>query len=151
MAIGYKDFVRKTVRELTEYFNLSDWNGAIRWELPAEKDEQTVAACIEINDKYLYATLYIGPALKKYWDNHDWVNFIDLLVHEFSHILTEPLYDIAIDAVTNTSRKFLEEVRERQTQRITVLILKGLPDRFKDGFNFPVKAKKKPAPKKKAK
>lgn len=64
------------------------------------------------------------------YEKKDYEAIIQCLAHEHSHILTDPLYTIAINGVTNTSAEFLEEVRERQTQRITNLILPNIPKKF---------------------
>jgi hypothetical protein len=44
-----------------------------------------------------------------------------------SHVLTEPLYKIAVEAATKASQQFVEEARERQTERIASTIFVLMP------------------------
>lgn len=146
MAIGYKQFTRNLVEKLKDHFMIQEWDIQLNWEMPEE--HESAAAAINITDQYLFANLFLSDAMQTRWENGDWFAFIDTLVHEFSHIITEPLYVIAINGITNPASKHLEDTRERQTQRVTNLVMKSIPASFKEGFNFPVKAKK-PVPKKK--
>lgn len=141
MAIGYKKFTKNLVNKLKDHFMVQEWDIQLNWVMPEAHKE--AAAAIDITDSYLFANLFLSETMQDRWERGHWESFIDTLVHEFSHIITEPLYNIAINGVTNTGSKYLEDTRERQTQRVTNLVLKSIPKSFKDGFNKPKPRKKK--------
>lgn len=86
------------------------------------------AAAMRINSAYLSCAIVVDMEhFSGLWMKKDYREIMRLLAHEFSHLLTEPLYCIAIDAVTNASREQLEYIREQQTQRIANIIMQDVP------------------------
>jgi len=129
-ADAYKDWVRAVVPRLREYFYLEAWHIDLVWE----EDDSSAGGCsgviahIDINDSYLQAVIHMMPASREMFDDGDTEKLAFCLVHEFSHILTEPLYKVAVDATTNASANFLETIREQQTQRIALAVFRGIPE-----------------------
>lgn len=125
----YKDWVRAVVAELRGYFYLEAWHLDLVWEDENCADNNAgVVAFIDINDSYLQAVIHMMPAAKTMFEEPDIERLAFCLVHEFAHILTEPLYKVAVDAATNASSGFLETIREQQTQRIALAVFRGIPE-----------------------
>jgi hypothetical protein len=77
-----------------------------------------VGATINIDTAYLSFIMKIYPIIFIKYKAKMHEEIFDLILHEFCHILTEPLYIFGIEGVSNQTRRFLEDARERQTQRI---------------------------------
>lgn len=124
----YKDWVRNLTERLKKYFFLNEWTILLEWL--DESSSKGTAAEISINTRYLYATIEVCPPVRLMWDNDKIEDVVETIVHEFSHILTEPLYEVACDGIAPASSDFLEKIREQQTQRTALIILRGLPKKF---------------------
>ena len=112
------------VAKLTALFNLQEWSYTIKFEktLPDE-----AAANCNVDEEYLYFKIGISEeSLLLRLKEDDYEEIIDWLVHELVHVLIDPLYFIAADAMANTSFKFLTTKREQAVTRITNIIMKGL-------------------------
>ena len=94
------------------------------------------AAAIRIDPTYLNFDVQISRQVFEAYKKKDWFFIGSMFVHEFSHLLTEPIYLLAVSAVTNNEVKHLEDIRERQTQRVANVILYALrevPNLFEPG------------------
>lgn len=87
---------------------------------------------INVLDSYESACIVVGGATLRYWKRRDWHRVAHALCHEICHTLTEPLYyqalwlppeHVKLKRITET----LEEVRERQTERICKAIMRVVP------------------------
>ena len=135
--LPFKEYITNLCGELRREFFMNEWT--IFYEFPEEKIEVgdgEVAAEIHICKTYLRFTLRIFPLMKDFYKkkNHD--DIIDVLVHEFCHVLTEPLYLFGAEAVSKQTGPFLEETREVQTERISSIICAQLGKSFYDQFKI---------------
>lgn len=121
---AYKKYIRTLVDTLASRMHLQEWN--INLKFDAKLDPET-AAEIEIDVPYLIAEIFIDKVMRDYYRNKDGYTIAHILTHELSHILVEPIYIFARDAVTNQSSKLLHNVVEQQTQRISRVIDRQLP------------------------
>lgn len=119
--VQFKKYIRGHCRELKEHFQFQEWEMFISWE---DNDFEKRDAAIDVRPTYLEFTLRIYPQLMKPWKDKNAHEIMTALVHEFSHILTEPLYKVGVDSITNTSKDFLEDIREQQTTKIARIIMK---------------------------
>lgn len=108
----FKKYINQACTKLRDDFYCQEFELEIVYE-DEDKDNEGVAAKIRTDFKYLGITIFIHPPVLRMFGKKDYERIKEVLVHEFCHVLTDPIYKIAIDAVTNTSEKFLEEVRER--------------------------------------
>lgn len=122
---SYKGWVRSVVCNLREYFFLDQWQIELVWEKTQEKEG--LVASISTDHTYYKATIFIAPLLQTMYKRGDINRCVETLVHEFCHILTDPLYDLAIPVVTHHTHPHLETTREQWTQHIAVVILRNLP------------------------
>jgi hypothetical protein len=136
----FKKLLIKACQELRDEFYCQEFELKVVFEDEVEGNED-VAAHIRTDFRYLNLTVYIRPPILRMYEAKDYRAIGECLIHEFCHILTDPIYKIAVDAITNSSHQFLEEVRERQTQRITNLIFPHIPKSIYTPTLFGLKAK----------
>lgn len=118
---NFKKDTNNICSKLRTIFFVGEYQMNINFVDKSQEEETETTATININSKYLTFTIHIFPILQEIY-NQNKNEFTEILTHEFSHLLTEPLYLFAVDAITNPEQKHLEEARERQTQRITNII-----------------------------
>lgn len=144
----FKNHVRRLCAELRTAFFLGEYTMDLTWsEENKEKGGGTVAADIRTDLRYLNFGITIYPMMEKFYRDKQYFRIYECLVHEFSHVLTDPLYKIAIESVSNDGAEFLEDIRERQTQRITNIIIKGIKLKYMP-YKKPMKKVVKKAEKK---
>jgi hypothetical protein len=119
----FKGQVIEICRELRWAFYVNEYRMDIDFmaEDDSKNENEKTAASIPINARYLTFRVKIFPVLQEIWEE-DKDRFTEVLIHEFSHLLTEPIYEIAVNSISNKESEFLEDVRERQTQRISNII-----------------------------
>ncbi len=85
----------KYVRDLCCYFRrilADEYQLNLRFDQDMRGD---VLARIKIDTTYLYATIQISKRLYDFYKQGNFADIADALSHELSHILTEPLVDLA--------------------------------------------------------
>lgn len=120
---NYKKWIDRVLVMLRNKFFVKEYE----WSVGYEKDRDGIGAQIKIDTKYLNYDVTIFKCVEEMYKKGKYQQCFNILVHEMCHIYTEPLYIIAIDAVTNSSKDFLELVREQQTQRIAGCISEICP------------------------
>lgn len=109
------------------YMNLDEWESDIIFGEFGDFDEDNrVIAEIEIQESYLMCVIKINEViLSEIIKDGDTEKLKIAVVHEFCHIIIDPLYFMACDAQTNNTMKFLEKERERAVCRVSSMVLKG--------------------------
>lgn len=123
----YKSWVDRMLKMLREKFFVKEYEYSFSFE---NDENSSCRASIQIDTKYLNYHINIYKSVEKSYSRGDYRGALSTLVHEMCHIYTEPLYLIAIDAVTNTSKEYLELIREQNTQRICGCIVELLPKKL---------------------
>ncbi len=129
-APAYRAFCRKLIREMQSTMYFHNYNIDIRYQKkPKEHGKEVqfkpvapdhcVTADIVTDHRYYSATINLYPNTHDMWLNGDKYKVAQVIVHELCHILTDPLYKIAVDSVTNTNGKYVEDIREQTTQQIS--------------------------------
>lgn len=128
MAKSYKSWVRNLVAELKEYFFLHDWVITLAWG--DESEDPECVANIRTDSGYSQALITVFPLAETLWKEGDINQLVMSFVHEFCHVLTDPIYKAGNEPYTKQTQNFIEEIRERQTQKTAVIILRNLPKKF---------------------
>lgn len=126
----FRNYIKECCVYLRNFVFCGEYNMDIEYvsEPPTSKYHSGVAAAsIRIDTTYLNFTITISDVVYNAYKQEDFDSVRSILVHEFCHLLTEPIYNIAVNSITNTSIEFLEQTRERQTQRITNLLIPRIP------------------------
>jgi hypothetical protein len=125
----FQKWVRETVEALKLYMNLAGWRIEIDFVPGEETDTASVYASIVPDPTYLHADIKITHKLQETYDS----NFplaVEILVHEMSHILVEPLWEQVWNASSPLTRPFAKTIQERSVVQIARVITKGLPASF---------------------
>lgn len=123
---------KRHVNKLCEYFRGKVWAGEYAFDLrfvESIEGESSAVADIGIDTTYLCITLRATDALLEHFKAGRWWRVAEIICHEWCHVLTEPLYELALRGLPDgaITRKWVEEVRERQTQRICYSIMALTP------------------------
>jgi hypothetical protein len=89
-------------------------------------DHADAAADIMIDTKYLCCTVRVSDVVLEMWRNKKWWTVAEIMCHEMSHVLTEPLFEAALPAFKRHT-EHLYDMRERQTQRVCVALMRLTP------------------------
>ena len=122
----FKKFVRETLQEYTGIVGYRHYTVDILYmKEDKDRDGDFVGGEIEINPTYLRCDVSIFPVLERMYNDGEKERVKETLVHEMCHLITEPLYRIAIDYHNNKNihPDTLEEIREQQTERIKNALL----------------------------
>ena len=131
-----KDSFQAHVHKLVELFraklHLHEWSYKLHFDVEARKRqtkwaEGSVMAEISINPAYLRFDIGFSEEFREPFKAGQSYEVARTIMHELAHVITEPLYIIAVDAVTNTSNDFLLAEREKATERIANAVLSQLP------------------------
>lgn len=120
-----KTWVQTSVANLKEYFFLNDWTVQIVWS-GDDSDDQCVAS-IATDSRYLRASIKIHPEFHRMWKRKDYETLKECIVHEFTHILLNPVMELANKSRSDATSDFYQEILEQQTQRTSLIIGRGIP------------------------
>lgn len=81
--------------------------------------------------------------LESDYNNGDYELVFEIILHEMTHLLTEPLYHIAWESRSNSTGEFIELIREQQTQRTTNCLLALYPKKDIKPLMYESKANKR--------
>ena len=103
-----------------------EYNAEIVISKTPKEDSPDCAAEIRIDEVYLNFTITVYPKGKAAFERSQREFFL-LMAHEICHLLTEPLYLWACSDNRPSEKDRVEEVRERQTQRICNALVNFMP------------------------
>ncbi len=114
---SYKKFIRESIKHYIRKTFTAEYGYKIFW---MKKDDEGKYAEIDIDTKYLNFIIKLYPKLKVIYNDRK-RDAAEIICHEISHLLTEPMYDLQIKMLNgkNIHHDTVEAVRERQTQRIS--------------------------------
>ncbi len=118
----YKKEVHSVMKENKAVMLINHWNINIFFHKElSERGDDVVGHC-ETSIKYYNADINFYPIHFTCYKEKDDYTFIKTIIHEMSHIITDPLYLEAYLAVPPISRDYLETIREQTTERIANII-----------------------------
>ena len=129
----YWTFVNDITSYLKEHFYLHAWTiHVVSMKQVAEgsnfenRSGDMVIASMGSDGTYMDATLRLYPSAHKKWKDGKYEALGRILVHEFCHVLTDPLYVIATEGVSRREGPNLEHVRENATQHMANIVWPGI-------------------------
>jgi hypothetical protein len=128
-ALSYKEWTSRLVSNLADYFNLAGWKIYVRWDDKGIEDSgDSIYAMIHVNTPYHFADLTFHPPSKRDFESKDVGRLVECVVHELTHIFLAPFEDWLDPHLSKTTRPLFENTLESQTQKLTTVLLKNLPD-----------------------
>lgn len=125
VKLTLKEWFDKVVPALRDYLYLTSWQITVLFQKEDDADNSLMS--IKTDAIYMAATIFVYPKMKEKYDHVDGATVGLDVVHELCHILTDPLYKIATDAVTNCEVDWLGGLRENTTQRVALAVWRGVP------------------------
>mgnify|MGYP001579766752 CR=1 FL=1 len=125
----FKAHIRKLAEYFRKQFYCGEYSLTIEYAIDdkGKTPERRTAAEMLINPTYLDFTLTIYPVLYEKYQEKDAYGVAEAICHEIAHLLTEPLYRLAMWDVASSQVEHIEEVRERQTERIKNTVMLFVP------------------------
>ncbi len=124
--ISFEKWVIKFVGNLCEHFDLAGWTVQVKF--PEEESKDSCYAENSINGAYLGSTISIYPVAKRDFESGEIERLVMALVHDIIHILVDPFHESMLPYLSPSTTPFFMETLEQQTQRLTMVFLKTLPE-----------------------
>ncbi len=126
----YWTFVNDITYYLKDHFYLHSWTLHVL-QVKNDKTSQNdtnaeVIASMGSDDTYMDATLSLYPLAKRMWKERRCNSLGRAIVHEFCHVITDPLYKIACNGICRREGPGLEHTRENTTQHICNIVMPGI-------------------------
>lgn len=134
----FKSDIVAWCKNLRWEFYLAEYTMHFSWIEEDEDGKQDVLADITPDFRYLEFTLGIRPRLYDYYQHGKLDQVKRCLVHEFSHMLIDPVYRHAKDRFGTEGWEAFNEIRERQCHRTSIVIHTHLNKRV---WELPTKKK----------
>lgn len=122
------------IKKLCEYFRRAVFAGEYKMDVAVdcELGENAVGkllASIGVDTTYLTLEVRISKYLRTMFEEGRYRTVADTICHEFCHVLTEPLYELALEDAAPSQLRRIEEVRERQTERVAASLFQLVPEK----------------------
>lgn len=124
--LSFENWVIKLVRNLCEHFDLAGWTVHVKF--PAEESKDSCYAENSINGTYLGSTISVYPTAKRDFEAGETERLVLALVHEIVHVLVDPFHEAMLPFLSPSTTPAFMETLEKQTQRLTMVFLKTLPE-----------------------
>lgn len=125
-----KHFIREIINSHRGKVFGHSYNIVIKYALEEAKvdsiGKQTIAE-IDIDITYESAKITVYKHMLDKWNNKEYEDIENIILHELCHLVTEPMYEAALDRYTSAAE--IEHSREWLTERINKIIWL-----HKDGF-----------------
>ena len=124
--LSYESWVTQFVENLSEYFNLGGWNIHIDYEDEPSKDG--CYASNDINSPYQFSTITLYQHSREDFESGEQDLLVMSIVHELVHIFLDPFQDYMHPHLSITTTPLFMSTLEQQTQKLTMVFLKTLPE-----------------------
>lgn len=130
--IEFCHYVEAKVRFLQNVMNLGEYEvdfGLVD-DFPPDSSYGDTYAMIVPDTVYLTASISVGRCMAEMYANGDYKMVGAILLHEMSHLLTEPLWHLVSGGVHPAAMELVSFTNERQVQRIANVINSLLPNKW---------------------
>jgi len=123
--LSYERWITQFVENLSKYFNLAGWTIHIDYKDEASKDG--CYADNNINSPYQFSTVTFYQQPRLDFEAGEFDLLIMSVVHELVHIFLDPFQDYMHPHLSTTVTPIFMSMLEQQTQKLTMVFLKTLP------------------------
>ena len=124
--MDFEQWVRGFCENIASHLDLAGWRVELDFSV-ADSNDDFVTAKTKILGPYKQVILTVYPVLRTWFEAGDIERIVGILVHEFVHILLDPFDDWIAPHLSTTTAPLFIDTLERQTQTITMILLKTLP------------------------
>lgn len=124
--MDFETWITKLVGNLCEHFDLAGWTVQVKF--PEQESKDSCYAENAINGAHLGSTISVYPTAKRYFEAGETERLVMALVHEIIHILVDPFHESMLPFLSPSTTPAFMETLEQQTQRLTMVFLKTLPE-----------------------
>ena len=124
--LSYESWVAQFVENLSEYFNFAGWSFHVEYN-----DDDSKDGCYgdnNINTPYQFSTITLYKQSKLDFESGERDLLVMAVVHEMVHIFLDPFHDYITPHLSPTSAPHFMNTLEQQTQKLTMVFLKTLPE-----------------------
>lgn len=118
----FKSDIVAWCKNLRWEFYLNEYTMHFSWVDVVEEGKEGVMADITPDFRYLEFTLCIRPRIYEEYQKGNFREVQKTLVHEFSHMLVDPVYRHAKDRFGSNEWEAFNDIRERQVHRVSIII-----------------------------
>lgn len=129
----FKDHIRKLAQEFRKMVYASEYEMEICWCGGTDKkdeDGSTEVASISTDFKYLNLKIHVRPIMYEYWKDGKDFDIGRTMLHEFCHVLVDPVFEFFSHDIGKERYNAANEVRERQVQRVCNAIWDHIPEKI---------------------
>jgi len=123
--ITFEKWVEVFVQNVAEYFDLQSWSIKISHK---DEDDGMTYAETHLNSVYLFADIITFLPAKRDFEEGSYDKLAVALTHELVHFFLDPFHVFAQPHLSETTTPFFMNMLETQTQRLTQVIFKNLPE-----------------------
>lgn len=122
---SYESWITQFVERLADFFNFQGWRISITY---TSKEGGDNYAEISVNSVYQFAELTVYPQTRRDFESGNLERLVMGLTHELVHIFLDPFHDAMHDHLSAVTTPAFLATLETQTQRLTAVFLKTLPE-----------------------
>ena len=124
--LKYEEWVNRFVMNVATHFNLGGWHIDVKFE-EENKESDSYAETI-INNDYLTAQIIVYPSGREDFEAGKTKFLTKVLVHELVHLFLDPFHQFVHPHLSQVTSPYFMSTLEQQTQKLTMVILKTLPE-----------------------
>jgi hypothetical protein len=125
-----KDF-KQYVNDLITYCRNETCHGIYHYKIEWHTEHLDADPCINaqvwIDHVYLAFEIKIGPNIFEMWKNKNYKEMGRVMMHEVCHLFFHQLAKVGKDSADTLRHEAIDEIKERQTQTLSVVIASLLP------------------------
>lgn len=121
----FEKWVTEFLSRVAEHFNLQGWGLCVEFSDEMKGDSYAEAT---VNSVYQHVTVHVYQQAKKDFEAGKMDTLTMALVHELVHVFLDPFHEFVIPYLSPTTSPFFMNIVEQQTQKLTMVFLKTLPE-----------------------
>lgn len=126
----HQEHIQRLVDRFLRVMFLHEYSYVTVWEMKKGKEYKNALACITVDNRYLTFVLHFDDkAVKRAYDEGMSFKLANMVMHELAHVHTDVLYKLVAKHEPKVE-ELIQEIWERQTQRLAVVALGQLPRRI---------------------
>jgi hypothetical protein len=124
-TLTYEQWVNQFLKNAARHLNLAGWT--INTEFSDEEKGASYAEA-SVNSSYQFITVHVYAPAKRDFESGKTKVLVMALLHELVHTFIDPFHDFAEPHLSEVTQPLFMNIVEQQTQKLTMVLLKTLPE-----------------------